>query len=61
MIRLTEKNGAINLAQKMMKGEDGGYYQPNVDADGNLTWTPSEEEMPEIEPSNILGPVGPTG
>lgn len=61
MIRLTEKNGAINLAQKMMKGEDGGFYQPNVDADGTLTWLPSEEEMPEIAPSNILGPIGPTG
>lgn len=61
MIKLTEKNGSVNLAQKMMKGDDGGYYIPNVDEAGNLTWTPSEEGMAETASSNIMGPTGPIG
>lgn len=42
----------------MMKGEPGGYYIPDVDAEGNLTWTPSEEELAAVESSNIRGPQG---
>lgn len=42
----------------MMKGEPGGYYTPSVDAEGNLTWTPSEEELAAVESSNIRGPQG---
>ena len=42
-------------------GEDGGYYQPNVDSSGNLTWTGSKEGMPEIAGANIRGPEGPQG
>lgn len=60
MIRLTEKNGAVNLAHKMMKGDDGGYYIPEVN-EGMLNWTPSEEGMPEVESANIQGPIGPQG
>lgn len=61
MIKLTEKNGAITLAQKMMKGDDGGYYIPTVDDEGNLTWSASDNDMPQVEPSNITGPSGPAG
>lgn len=60
-IKLTSDSGAINLAQKMMKGDDGGYYVPAVDDKGNLTWTPSEEDMPAVEGSNIAGPSGEKG
>lgn len=45
-------------------GEDGGYYQPSVDAEGNLSWTASKEGMPAVASSNIKGPQGlqgPTG
>lgn len=42
-------------------GEDGGYYEPAVDAAGNLSWTPSKESMPPVEPVNIKGPKGDTG
>ena len=42
-------------------GEDGGYYEPSVDAAGNLSWTPSKESMPPVEPVNIKGPKGDTG
>lgn len=45
-------------------GEDGGYYQPSVDDEGNLTWTASKADMPAVASSNIKGPQGlqgPTG
>lgn len=42
-------------------GEDGGYYQPSVDAEGNLTWTASKEGMPAVDSSNIKGPKGDQG
>lgn len=42
-------------------GQDGGYYAPSVDADGNLTWTPSKADMPQVEGANIKGSEGKTG
>ena len=42
-------------------GEDGGYYQPNVDTSGNLTWTASKDDMPAVAGSNIMGPKGNPG
>lgn len=42
-------------------GEDGGYYQPSVDDEGNLSWTASKEGMPAVDSSNIKGPQGPQG
>lgn len=42
-------------------GMDGGYYTPSVDADGNLTWTASAENMPAVAGSNIRGPHGEAG
>ena len=42
-------------------GADGGYYSPAVDADGNLSWTASREEMPAVTGANIKGPKGDTG
>ena len=60
MIKLAEKNGAITLAQKMVKGDDGGYYIPKVE-EGMLSWTPSEDYMPQVEDANIAGPEGPKG
>lgn len=44
-----------------MPGEDGGYYTPSVDSDGNLTWTASREDMPAAAGANIKGPKGDTG
>lgn len=42
-------------------GTDGGYYTPSVDDDGNLTWTPSADNMPAVTGANIKGPQGDTG
>ena len=57
-IELRGKNGAIDLSRKMMKGDDGGYYIPSIDSEGNLTWAPSETEMPAVEGANIKGQKG---
>lgn len=42
-------------------GTDGGYYTPSVDDEGNLTWTPSADNMPTAAGANIKGPQGDTG
>lgn len=42
-------------------GEDGGHYTPSVDADGNLSWTGSKDNMPPVDSTNIKGPQGETG
>ena len=60
-IELRGKNGAIDLSRKMWKGDDGGYYIPSLDSEGNLTWAPSETEMPAVEGANIKGQKGDTG
>lgn len=39
-------------------GEDGGYYMPNVDENGNLSWTASKDGMPFVAEANIRGPQG---
>ena len=40
-------------------GEDGGYYTPSVDeSTGELTWSPSKDDMPALDPANIKGPKG---
>ena len=61
MIQLVKKDGSLAISQKLMRGEDGGHYIPDVDENGNLTWTPSEEDMPAVEGANILGPAGAKG
>ena len=61
MIKLQNKNDEVNLSPKRWKGDPGGYYEPAVDTDGNLTWTASEEDMPAVEGVNIKGPKGDPG
>ena len=57
MLKLTNTNGNVELKRGMMKGDDGGYYIPSVDENGELTWTPSEEGMTAVdEKINIVGP-----
>lgn len=43
------------------KGDPGGTYYPSVDANGNLSWTPSQQDMLPIQTVNIKGPQGATG
>ncbi len=63
-LKLKANNGNLDLNTnigQLIKGDDGGYYIPAVDEAGNLTWVPSEEEMPVVEGSNIKGPQGEPG
>lgn len=61
-IELKSKNGSIHLSQgAVIQGGDGGYYIPSVDEDGNLTWTPSEPDMPAVDGANIKGADGTPG
>lgn len=64
MIELITKNGSINLTKPTgggIAGEDGGYYIPFVDENGNLSWQASEPDMPPVEAVNIKGPQGNSG
>jgi hypothetical protein len=61
MITLKAKNGNIDLTQKIMKGDKGGYYIPVIDEEGNLTFIPSEDGMEPVEGANIIGPQGDAG
>lgn len=42
-------------------GENGGYYQPIVDSEGNLSWSGTKGDMPYVESGNIRGPQGEPG
>lgn len=42
-------------------GVDGGYYEPSVSSNGDLSWTPSKSGMPDVATSNIKGPQGEQG
>lgn len=42
-------------------GEDGGFYTPSVDGEGNLTWMASKDGMSEVAGANIRGPKGADG
>lgn len=42
-------------------GEDGGYYTPDVSAEGVLSWTASKEGMPAVASANIKGADGAPG
>ena len=39
-------------------GEDGGYYIPHVSDNGDLSWTPSNPDMPVVPEANIKGKDG---
>lgn len=43
----------IVLKKELLKGNPGGYYVPAIDKDYNLSFTPTEEDMPAVEPTNI--------
>lgn len=42
-------------------GENGGYYLPALDAEGNLTFSASKPDMPQAQGGNVKGPKGDTG
>ena len=63
-IVLKANNGNIDLTSvggKVIRGVDGGYYTPIIDAEGNLSWVASIEDMEDIAAVNIMGPEGKQG
>ena len=60
-VKLGGAAGNVTLTQKMMKGDDGGYYYPSIDENSNLSWIASEEGMPIPSTTNIKGPKGDKG
>jgi hypothetical protein len=61
-VKLGGAAGNVTLTQKMMKGDDGGYYYPSIDENSNLSWFASEEGMAAPPQSvNIAGPAGEKG
>lgn len=47
--------------EAMANVKDGGYYSPNVDETGNLSWVGSDSDMPVLPTANIMGPKGNDG
>lgn len=61
-VKLGGAAGNVTLTQKMMKGDDGGYYYPFIDENSNLSWVASESDMAAPpQPVNIAGPAGEKG
>lgn len=48
-----EKNGSGSG-----NGQDGGYYKPNVDSNGVLSWQASKASMPSVPSSVVKGKDG---
>ena len=45
-------------AQESLENMEERYYVPNVDDEGNLSFTPTSDEMPAVATVNIRGPQG---
>ena len=58
---VTAEQGERLIAAAESGSGDGGYYEPAVDENGNLSWTASKSGMPEIDETNIKGPQGEPG
>lgn len=54
-----DENGNVEI--DTTGGGTGSYYTPSVSESGELSWTPSSEDMPAVPPANITGPKGDTG
>lgn len=53
--------GYIGVSGKQgPKGEKGPYYTPNVDEEGNISWT-NTGDLPNPPTQNIKGPKGDPG
>ena len=58
---IADRLDALEQGGSGAAGSDGGYYIPDVDGDGNLTWEASKSTMPTVGGTNIKGPQGPVG
>lgn len=60
-IRLPVTSRPVPVDIQAVRLEANGYYMPKVDIYGNITWTGSSPELPEIPVANIKGPKGDLG
>lgn len=51
-------NRIIKFTKPYIKGDDGGYYWPEYNAEGQLVWKASEADMPVIAPFDVKGEDG---
>lgn len=62
IVKYGSKDKSLSLNKgEVFRGDDGGYYIPSVDDEGNLSWTPTEENMETPLEVNIRGPQGEPG
>lgn len=52
---------AAKNAQESLENMEERYYVPNVDDEGNLSFTPTSDEMPAVPAKNIRGAKGEKG
>lgn len=52
---------AAKNAQESLENMEERYYVPNVDDEGNLSFTPTSDEMPAVPATNIRGEKGEKG
>lgn len=45
----------IVLKKELLKGNPGGYYVPGVDDGYNLSFTPTKDDMPDVDRVNLQG------
>lgn len=53
-----EAQDAAQSAKESLANMEERYYVPNVDSAGNLTFSPTSDEMPDVPMVNIRGPQG---
>lgn len=57
-ISITDSEGSTSAS--VSDGEDGATFTPNVDTEGNISWS-NDKGLPNPTTRNIMGPQGPQG
>lgn len=60
-IILTDGTEYTTPSLKGDKGDNGSYYEPYLDSEGNLIFVPSSSELETLNVGNVIGPQGPQG
>lgn len=61
MIELKSNTKNVQIKYPSYEGADGGYYKPSYSDEGLLEWTPSQADMPPVEPMLVMGKDGAKG
>jgi hypothetical protein len=60
MIRAKQTLHGKSNVGSVLKGEDGVTFIPEIDAEGNLSWS-NDKLLPNPDPVNLKGPKGDPG